>query len=194
VTEGSIARRYARALAALATEANVVDRTVEDLARIAEVAAANDGEFLSIMANPAFHGAERRAALDAVLGRLGLLPLTERFLRLLLDKGRFDVVGDIHREFRDLADAAAGRVRAVVTTAAPLSVVTRAEVLVALGESTGKTVVLETRVDPSLLGGIVAQVGGKVIDASLRTRLEELQLALSSQSHTMFGPSQTAQG
>ncbi|MFO0002631.1 MAG: ATP synthase F1 subunit delta [bacterium] len=117
-----------------------------------------------------------------MLPGLGLHPHVASFLRLLLDKDRFAALADIAREYRALADAEAGRVRATVTTAAELTPATRDAVANALVRSTGKKVVLETRVDPALLGGLVAQVGGRVYDASLRTRLERLQLSLVNPS------------
>ena len=113
---------------------------------------------------------------------LALHPHTVNFLRLLLDKDRFAALPGVVREYRALSDAEAGRVRATVTTASELSPAMREAVNSALTQTTGKKVLLESRVDPSLLGGLVAQVGGRVYDASLRTRLERLQLTLVNPS------------
>lgn len=173
--EGSIARRYAKALLEIARETNLVDRMGEDLARFARLV---EGQLASVMSNPVFTAQERKAVLEGVLPGQALHPTVANFLRLLMEKGRFDALPGIVREYRDLADQEAGRVRAVVTSATELSPATREQVAQALAQATGKKVVVETRIDPALLGGLVARVGSRVYDASLRSRLDRLQLAL----------------
>lgn len=173
--EGSIARRYARALLEIAREGGLTDRMGDDLARFARLV---EGQLATVMGNPVFTQQERTGVLEAVLPGQALHPTVANFLRLLMEKGRFGVLPDIVREYRDLADQEAGRVRAVVTSATELSAATRDQVAQALTQATGKKVVIETRVDPTLLGGLVARVGSRVYDASLRTRLDRLQLAL----------------
>ena len=79
-----------------------------------------------------------------------------------------------------MADTLANRVRATVPTAAPASSGLQAEFTAALSTATGKQVVLETKVDPTILGGMVARVGSRLFDASLRTRLETLQVTLAT--------------
>jgi F-type H+-transporting ATPase subunit delta len=179
MTEGSISRRYARALLDLGRDNANIDALGADLARFLENAR---GQLLETLSNPVYTRAERRAVLDAVLVRIPLSPLAQNFLRLLLDKERMAALEDIARAYGELADAAAGRVRALVTTASPMSPALQAEVAAALSGSTGQTVVIEARVDSSLLGGITARVGSRFIDASLKGRLERLQLALLTPS------------
>ncbi|MFZ5482325.1 MAG: ATP synthase F1 subunit delta [Myxococcota bacterium] len=180
MTEGSIARRYAKALLEIAREENQVDKIGEDLVRFARLVETTP--LGGVVANPSFTREERRAVLERVIPGSALHPRTVTFLKLLLDKDRFGAVADIAREYRALADAELGRVRATVTTAADLTPSNREQIVAALSHATGKKVVLETKVDPTLLGGIVARVGDKVFDASLRTRLERLQLALTNPS------------
>ncbi len=175
--DGSIARRYAKALLELAREDGALDRVEADLAGFVKAA---EGDLGVVLSNPVFTGAERRAVLDAVLARSGFHAYTLNFLRLVLDKNRMDCLVDIHREYRALADTEAGRVRATVSTAFALDAEMAAAVQASLEAATGKDVVITTRVDPSLLGGMVAQVGGRVFDASLRTRLDLLQLSLAA--------------
>jgi len=179
MVEGSISRRYAKALLDLGREAGTIDALGADIARFAAQAS---GVLLETLANPVYTGVERRGVLDAVLARLQLSPLACNFLRLLLDKERMDALSDIVRAYGELADDAAGRVRAVVTTSAPMSAEMLREVTEALETSTGKTVVVDARVDASLLGGLTARVGSRLIDASLKGRLERLQLALLTPS------------
>ncbi|MDP2307226.1 MAG: ATP synthase F1 subunit delta [Pseudomonadota bacterium] len=181
MVEGSLARRYAKSMLEIGREENQVDRFGDDLQRFGRLIEGTP-ELRNVMSNPVFTHAERRAVLDRFTPGLALHPITINFLRLLLDKDRFAALSNIVREYRALSDAEAGRVRATVTTAAELTPVMREAVGRALTQTTGKKVVLESRVDPSLLGGLVAQVGGRVYDASLRTRLERLQLTLVNPS------------
>src|SRR5437870_2434411 len=102
MTEGSVSRRYARALLELAKEGGLLDRIEADLTRYVELSRSAD--FGQVMGTPVFTQSERRAVLDAVLPKLALHPLTANFLRLLLDKERLDGIDAIHREFGALVD------------------------------------------------------------------------------------------
>lgn len=180
MVEGSVARRYARALLDLGREANSVDRYGDDLARFVD--SAESGGLLDVLANPVYTQEERRGVLDRVLTTGKLDGMVVNFLRLLLDKDRFGALQAIAQAYGELADVEAGRVRAVVTSAAELDAAAKERVRAALSQATGRTVVLDAQVDPSLLGGLTARVGGRVYDASLRTRLERLQLTLTTPS------------
>lgn len=180
MTEGSIPRRYAKALFELAQEAGSIEGVGKQLDALVELAQANDGQVLAVMSNPGFTASERRAVLELLLPRLGLSGLMLNFVRLVLDKDRFLALPDMAREYRALADDAANRVRATVTTATAASPALRAEITRSLSASTGKDVVVEMKVDPTLLGGMVARVGSKLYDASLRTRLDDLQVTLAT--------------
>jgi len=180
MTSGSLPRRYAKALLELGQESDKADAIGVQFDAFVALCLANEGQVHGVMVNPGFTHAERRAVLDALLSRLSLHPMLINFLRLVLDKNRFAALPDMAREYRDLADAAANRVRATVTTAVPASAALHAEIATALSAATGKTVVVEGNVDPALLGGMVARVGSRVFDASLRTRLESLQVTLAT--------------
>lgn len=178
MAEGSLGRRYARALVALGQEGNCVERLDRDLAAFAEVMDAGDGALRGVLNNPGLTQEERRAVLDEVLKRIQLHPFVRNMLRLLNDKSRFFAFDDVRRAYSELADELAGRVRATVTTARPLGLSLRAQVQAALAKATGKDVVVTFENDPDLLGGIVARVGDKLYDASVRARLGELEQAL----------------
>jgi len=180
VIEGSLARRYAKALLELAQEAQAADPVGAQLDAFVTLCNQGDARLLGVMNNPSFTPSERKAVLDAILPQLPLHPTLRNFVRLVLDKNRFGAMPDIAREYRALADAAANRVRATVTTAAPASPALQKDIAAALAATTGKAVLLEVKVDPSLLGGMVARVGSRVFDASLRTRLETLQVTLAT--------------
>ena len=178
--DGSLARRYAKALLELGQEAGKADLYGTQLAAFVALLLANNGQLHGVMSNPSFTAAERKSVLEAVLPQAALDPMMMNFLRLVLEKERFAALPDIAREYRSLADSLANRVRATVITAAPASPALQSEIARALPSATGKTVVVEASVDPSLLGGLVARVGGRVFDASLRTRLESLQVTLAT--------------
>jgi F-type H+-transporting ATPase subunit delta len=180
MTEGSLSRRYARALLELGQESGHADLFGTQLEAFVALLLANDGQLQQAMSNPGFTPDERRAVLDAALPRIELAPMMVNFLRLVLEKDRFAALPDIAREYRGIADALANRVRATVTTATPASPALQGEIARALSIATGKTVVVNATVDPQLLGGMVARVGGRVFDASLRTRLESLQVTLAT--------------
>jgi F-type H+-transporting ATPase subunit delta len=101
-----------------------------------------------------------------------------RFLRLLIDRRRLAVLPDISRLFRDLADERAGRIRGQVVSATPLSAETLQQLQLALGAVTQSQVLLETKVDPSVIGGVSAQVGSVLYDGTLRSGLDEMRRAL----------------
>ncbi|MEO0601013.1 MAG: ATP synthase F1 subunit delta [Myxococcota bacterium] len=176
--EQSIARRYALAMVDVAAEAGSVDVVAEQLVSFETVLQAHDGLLGTTLQSPVFTVEERRAVLDEVLPKLGLHALTQNLLRLLNDNGRLGILGAISETYRDLADERAGRVRVVVQSAEPLTEALESEVRQALEATTGKTVVIEAEVDPSLIGGLVARVGSTVYDSSLRTRLQNIKGAL----------------
>lgn len=175
MSDANIAKRYAEAFIELAHEAGDIDGFAADLRDFAELLGANGGQLSIAMSSPVFTKDERRQVLDAVLPRLNAKQLTLNLIHLLNDNGRFSIVPSLVREYGDLADARAGRVRVQVRSAEPLSPQLEAEVRVSLERATGKKVLLETSVDPSLLGGLIARVGSRVYDSSLKTRLVDLQ-------------------
>lgn len=175
----SIARRYARALLDVASEAGRVDAVAEQLTAFAR-AFAKSPELTDVLLNPAYTRTQRSQVVEGVMKALpgGPDPLLASTLRLLVDRNRLGYLADIARLFGDMADARAGRVRGHVTTAAPLTSDALAGIQKQLQQLTQRNVILETRVDPSLLGGVSAQVGSILYDGSLRTQLEEMRREL----------------
>ena len=178
MAETTVSRRYAQALIELSAAADVVDRVGEELAGFAELLDAHDGLLGSTLRSPVFTVNERRAVLEGVLPKLDFHPLTVNITKLANDKGRISILGDIATAYTELADERAGRIRVQVETAEPLTKKLEGEVKKALEARTGKQVILQTSVEPRLIGGLVARVGGKVYDSSIRTRLEQIKGAL----------------
>lgn len=175
MSDASGARRYARALMELGAEAGVEETIERDLTAVVEAFTDEGGELLSALCNPVFSFPERKKVLDVVLPRLGVHPLTQSFLSLVAERGRMAWLPAIHVDFSRMMDTRAGRVRVSVSTVDPLSPGLEAELKTAFEKSTGKTVVLDARIDPSLIGGMVARIGGRVYDASIRSRLEDIK-------------------
>jgi F-type H+-transporting ATPase subunit delta len=117
--------------------------------------------------------------LQTVCERLGTNASVRNFCALLVDQRRIIDFESICDAYDELADAAAGRTRARVVSAEPLGATQRERLRRALEARTGRQVELEERVDPSLIGGAVASVGGLVFDGSLRTQLERLRSSLT---------------
>jgi F-type H+-transporting ATPase subunit delta len=122
---------------------------------------------------------KRVPKLDVLIQKLPIdaEPLP-RFLRLLIDRRRLGALSSIARQFRDLADVRAGRVRGKVVSATPLAPETLQKLEQALASVTNAKVLLQTEVDPSVIGGISTQVGSVLYDGTLRTGLEEIRRAL----------------
>jgi F-type H+-transporting ATPase subunit delta len=132
-------------------------------------------ELRDLWLNPANDRPRRMATVDQLVGPLELSTEVTNLLKLLVERQRLaDLPGIVHA-YQELVDERAGRVRATITTA----VVMPADVTERLGRAieamTQKQIILESKVDPKLLGGVVTQVGGTVLDGSLRTQLEQLR-------------------
>lgn len=175
MAERAAARRYAAAFLSLADELGQVDALGQDLDRALEMAQSDGGILLKVLANPVFTSAERRSVLDALLPQAGLQQMTTNLLKLMADRGRFGSLPDLVSIYHEQADALAGRLRVEVSTAEPLTDELAQGIRATLEKSTGKQIVLEPHVDPTLIGGLVARVEGKVYDASVRSRLDALK-------------------
>ncbi len=172
------ARRYARALFGLADEAGAVEQIRGELAGIA---ALFDSEpaLRNALFRPLHPVAERRAVLRSLCEHLSLSATVRNFFAFSIDQRRLIDFDAIRSEFGQLADAAAGLVKARVTAAAPLDDAQRERLQTALAARTGRHVDLDVSVDPSLIAGAVAVVGNVVFDGSLRTQLSQLRATLS---------------
>jgi F-type H+-transporting ATPase subunit delta len=172
------ARRYARALFALADETHAVTQARDELAAIAGLFE-SEPALRNALFRPLHPVAERRAVLRSLSERLSLSIIVRNFFSYAIDQRRLVDFDAIRAEFEQLADAAAGLVKARVTAAAPLDDAQRDRLQSALAARTGRNVELEVHVDPALIGGAVAAVGNVVFDGSLRTQLSQLRASLS---------------
>jgi len=177
MVSGSIARRYAKALFALAAEKGRVEPWSEAMETLGKVLAAAP-DVAEAVADPVRTREERRALVQALAAALKLETEPSSLLFLLADRNRLDRTPDVVRAFRELADAHLGRVRAQLTSAVPLAPGELEALAERLSSTARAKVLLEQRVEPALLGGVVAQVGSLVYDGSVRTQLEDLRKSL----------------
>ena len=174
MASGSLARRYAKAVIEIGEANNILDKMGADLRSLAK-AMKDSAELQSVLTNPAIRRADRRRVIDGLLQAIGAQPLTKNLVYLLLDSERMSSVPSISREVDAMIEARSGRVTAEVISARPLEIAQLTEITVALEKLSGKKVTVTKREDESLLGGVVAKLGDKVYDGSLRTQLRNLR-------------------
>lgn len=168
------ARRYARALFSLAREDGATDAVRAELTRLSALLEASP-ELHDALFRPLHPVAERRGVMRSVAEREGLSRNVQNFMLYLIDQRRIVDFDAIAVEYGRLADEAAGRLAAEVVSASPLRDDQRERLRRALATRVGREVELEVKVDPALIGGAIAKVGGLVFDGSLRTQLTQLR-------------------
>lgn len=174
---GSIARRYAKALFALAVEQGRIEQWAERLDALQGAVQAS-GELRDVLANPVYDKEQRRAVARRLAEALELEAEPANLLFLLADRNRLDHLSGIVDTFRALADEKLGRLRAHVVSAVPLDAAAVSSISSKLAEATRAQVIVDRDVDESLLGGAVTQVGRFTYDGSLKTQLEILRRTL----------------
>jgi F-type H+-transporting ATPase subunit delta len=179
VSASSIARRYARALLSIGDEDGRFEQYGAEVDRV-DAAYAASAELRDVWTNPAYPREERLATLERLVGVLTLSPAVANLMRLFVERRRVAELPMLARTYRSMVDEKAGRVRAVVTSARPLAPAQTAAVQASLAAATGKQVLVESRVDASLIGGVTARVGSTVYDGSVKTQLERLRESLEA--------------
>lgn len=184
MTPATAARRYARALFdVVLQQQGDLDRIGSELDAFAALVEGNHA-LQSVITNPAVPAAKKRALVDALVAQAGAVsdPVA-RTLALLADRDRLGLAGPIARAFAERVMDHRQIVRAEVTTAVPLDADRSKAIADALGRATGRTVIVEPKVDRAILGGVVARVGSVVYDGSVARQLEKMkdQLAGSSE-------------
>jgi F-type H+-transporting ATPase subunit delta len=169
-----VARRYAQAFYAVARDSGRVAELRDQLA--AAVAALTDPRVEVALRNPRLSAAERQQVLEMLPD---LAAPTRNLLRLLLERRRTALLPQVLDHYDRLVDRDAGVVRAEVVTAVPVDQELEQEIRQTLAQQLGGTVQTVIRQDPDILGGLIIRIGDRVIDGSVRTRLEHLQAALA---------------
>lgn len=169
------ARRCSQAVFEIALAKGELDSWQSDLQKIASLR--NDAELALLLDSPKLHFSDKAGLLSERLS--GLDPLALNLAYLLVAKGRLNMAGEIVDAYQHLLDSYRGIEQAEVVTAVPLDDADKSKLGERLGVMVGKQVVIKSEVDSSVIGGVVARVGGKLIDGSTRSRLEALKRELS---------------
>ncbi|MFC1904308.1 ATP synthase F1 subunit delta [Chloroflexota bacterium] len=168
------AKRYAQAVFEIALEKKELDRWQSDLGNIARLG--EDATVIAYLESPKFHVEDKARLLSERFGEIN--PLALNLVYLLLAKGRLSMIGDIADEYQRLLDSYRGIEPAEITTAVPLDDEDKSRLAERFGAVINKKVVLKSEVDPSLVGGIIARFGGKLLDGSTHSQLLALKREL----------------
>lgn len=172
-----IAERYAKALFELADEEKALDAVAKDLETVRALIAEND-DMKRLVRSPIFTREELGRAMGAVLDRVKVHPLTRRFVLFVASQRRLFALQDMARKYAKALADMRGEMTAQVTSAKALSSSQVSALKATLKTAFGRDVALDATVDPSLLGGIVVKVGSRMIDSSLKTKLNNLAHAM----------------
>jgi len=176
-----MAGRYATALFELALEANALDAVKADLEAF-DALIARSADLARLVRSPVFSSEEQVRALGAVLELAGLRGLCAQFLLTVASNRRLFAVRDIIKAYRALVARHRGEVAAQVTLAQAPSERHLAAIKEALNAVTGKDVVIDVKLDPALIGGLVVKLGSRMVDSSLRTKLNMIKHAMKEVS------------
>lgn len=173
-----VAGRYASALFDLAREAGQIDAVGGDLDRFDRLIQESP-ELQRLIRNPIFTAEQQAAAMNAILTRAGIAGLAGNFIRLVASKRRLFALPQMILAYRTLVADAKGIVRAQVTLAESPSERVLGEIKAALRDVAKAEINLDVRVDPALIGGLVVKMGSRMVDASVRTKLNSIRLAMT---------------
>jgi len=172
-----VSGRYATALFELARDEKSVDAVKADLDRF-DALLTGSAELKRLVRSPVFSADVQLKALSAVLDKAGITGIAANFLKVLTTNRRLFVVGEVIRAFRALVAKFKGEATADVTVAEQLNDKNLDALKTALKSVTGKDVVLNVKVDPSIIGGLVVKLGSRMVDSSLRTKLNSIKHAM----------------
>jgi F-type H+-transporting ATPase subunit delta len=172
-----VSGRYATALFELARDEKSIDAVKADLEKF-EAMLADSTDLKRLVRSPVFSAGEQSRALAAVLDKAGISGVAAKFLKVLTANRRLFAVTDVIRAFRALVARFKGEATADVTVAEKLSDKNLDALKTALKSVTGKDVALNVNVDPSIIGGLVVKLGSRMVDSSLRTKLNSIKHAM----------------
>ncbi|EGP09644.1 ATP synthase delta chain [Bradyrhizobiaceae bacterium SG-6C] len=172
-----VSGRYATALFELARDQKSVDSVKADLDKFSALLTESPDLF-RLVRSPVFTADAQAKALDAVLAKAGIGGIAANFLKVLTKNRRLFAVADVIRAFRALVAKFKGEATAEVTVAEPLSDANLDALKSALKSVSGKDVDLNVKVDPSIIGGLVVKLGSRMVDSSLRTKLNSIKHAM----------------
>ena len=172
-----VAGRYATALFELAVDRGVIDEVANDLRQL-QAMINKSADLRRLILSPLFSRTQQSDAMAAVLTSAGLSELVRNFIGVVAGNRRLFALEGMIGAYRGLVAQHRGEVTAEITSATPLSESQRSAVEQALKQAIGSNVAIDTEIDPDLIGGMVVRVGSRMVDSSLRTKLQRLQLAM----------------
>jgi F-type H+-transporting ATPase subunit delta len=172
-----VAGRYATALFELAEQAGALDTVAADLTGLNDLINTSD-DLTRLVRSPVFSTDDQSKAMTAILSKAGVQTLTQNFIGVVISNCRIFALQDMIRAYGQILAQSRGEISADVTSAHPLADPQVAALKEALNAAMGRDVQIETRVDKELLGGLVVKVGSRMIDSSLRTKLNNLKFAM----------------
>jgi F-type H+-transporting ATPase subunit delta len=178
--ESGLAGRYALAVFELAQEEKAVEPVAQDFAALKQMMA-ESADLMRLIRAPVLSRDEQAKGMNGLLHRMEASALTRRFILLLASKRRLFALPEIIAAYQRMVAQQKGEMSAQVTSARPLSDDETAELKAILKSKLSREVLLETRVDPALLGGLIVKVGSRMIDSSLRTKLNGMRTAMRGQ-------------
>ena len=176
-TVSGVPGRYATALFELAQETNSVDQVGADLATFQRLMDESD-DLRRLVRSPVFSAEDQISALEAICAEAQIKSLALNFIKLAAQNRRLFVLSDMIKAYRTLVAQSKGEISAEVTSADALSSMHLDDLKAAIKASVGRDVHLSTRVDPAILGGLVVKVGSRMVDNSLKTKLQNLKIAM----------------
>lgn len=180
--DGTIGRRYARALAVSLDEAKQGDALSQVESQLSALGAMLEknghADLREAMFNPSFSVQERKTVLADIAESNGFHPVAARMLELLVDKERIQYLPAIAHAFRDEVDSRVGQVRAHVKSASALSDDALNKLVQQLEKRTGKKVLPQVEVDPAVISGVSARIGGQVFDNTVSGQLDRIRSSL----------------
>jgi len=177
VSVSGVAARYASALYDLADEKGVVDAIASDLSALQKMIAESD-DFRRFLKSPVISRGDQSRGIAAIGEKAQLSPLAQKFLGLLAANRRLFALPGAIVGFRQILAERRGEATAEVTSAAPLTEGQVSALIASLKNSVGRKVDIVSKVDPSILGGLIVKVGSRMVDSSLKSKLQRLKLAM----------------
>ena len=173
----AIARRYAKALLLIGKEDGQAEAYRQELVNFSDLLE-KEAELEMVISNPLYDITSRRKVLEIIIDKLSLSQVMTSFIMLLFDKGRIGFIRNISEYYEKLADELKGVARAELISASDLSSDAVEKIRNSISEMIGKEIILDTKQDPGIIGGVVTRIGDLVLDGSIKTQLLNMKESL----------------
>jgi len=177
VIDTTLAKRYAKALIEIGQANDALDKYGSDLVALTEIISESK-DFKEVLLSPVFTKEDKKKIAGEILSKIGADVMVKNFVNVLVDRERIDQLNGIEAAFRSRVDEIRGITRGEVISAQALEESDLTLVTEALSKMSGKKVLVTTKIDPFLIGGLVARVGDMVFDGTIRTQLNQLKESL----------------